>query len=115
MARLRNGLVAFSAVGGLAALSVLGDEIGAVVFFWVLFGGIAGVVAMLATRGRVERDLDEGVVFPKRRSLFPDEFEEPVPELRDGNPFVDDNGVVRYPGDHSDIENFPTPGACGRF
>lgn len=115
MTRLRNGLVAFVLVGALAALSVLDREIGGVVFFWVFFGGIAGVVAMLGTGACNDRAFDgEHPVLPDRTPLFPDELQQPFRRLRDGNPFVDQHGVVRYPGDELDIENFPTPGACGR-
>jgi hypothetical protein len=31
------------------------------------------------------------------------------------NPFTDQLGVHRYPGDVMDIENHPSPGAHGRF
>jgi hypothetical protein len=105
MTRLRNGFVAFVLVGGLASLSILGDEIGAVIFFWGFFGGIAGVVAMLATGGRVKPELDDDEVvnFGQARR---NDYE---------SPFKDKHGVVRYFGDPLDIENFPEPGACGRI
>jgi hypothetical protein len=38
-----------------------------------------------------------------------------VPELVSPDPFTDELGVQRYPGDVFDMENHPRPGANGRF
>ena len=76
--------------------------IGAVVFdgvleltgIWLMFGGIAGLLVLLARRADVV-------------------VESPKVDVR--NPFTDQLGVHRYPGDVLDVENHPTPGAHGRY
>jgi hypothetical protein len=118
MVRLRNGLMAFVVVGGLASLSVLDREVGGVMFFWVFFGGIAGAVALVATGGRVKPELDDdelAYLGHESWSQFSGPLARHAPRPRYEDSLADENGVVRYPGDEFDIENFPTPGACGRF
>lgn len=93
VAKAKFAMVAFVVVGGLAASTV--SERGAflIAFFWIMFGGIAAAVAMFA-------GANQDVAVPQQR----------VPD-----PFTDELGVQRYPGDALDLENHPRPGANGRF
>jgi hypothetical protein len=93
MSRLKVALLAFCCVGGLAAVSVSDRGAFVVGFVGLMFGGIAAAVAMVASpRGEVA-----------------------VPELVSPDPFTDELGVQRHPGDVFDMENHPRPGANGRF
>ena len=88
MSRLKVALLAFCCVGGLAAVSVSDRGAFVVGFVALMFGGIAAAVAMVASpRGEVA-----------------------VPELVSPDPFTDELGVQRYPGDVFDMENHPRPG-----
>ncbi len=86
-------MVAFVVVGGIAASTV--SERGAflIAFFWIVFGVRAAAGAMCAA--------------PYQDVAMP---EQAVPD-----PFTDELGVQRYPGDALDLENNPRPGANGRF
>lgn len=94
MARFKLAAWTFGVVGALAAATVTDRGAFVIVFFWLMFGGIAGLLVLVARRGAV-------VVVP--------------PEIEVRNPFTDQLGVHRYPGDVLDIENHPSPGAHGRF
>jgi hypothetical protein len=94
MGRFRSAAWTFGVVGALAAATVSDRGAFVIVFFWLMFGGIAGLLVLAARRGDV-------VVAP--------------PEIEVRNPFTDQLGVHRYPGDVLDIENHPSPGAHGRL
>ena len=94
MARFKFAAWTFSIVGGLAAASVFDRGAFVIAFFWLMFGGIAGLLVLLARRTDVAVD---------------------PPAVQVRNPFTDQLGVHRYPGDVMDIENHPSPGAHGRF
>jgi hypothetical protein len=103
MSRGRRAVLAFVVSGALAASSVTSRGAFVVGFFFLFFGAIVGLLAWLAG-GRwnsagntlLEEDMKPGAI-----------------EHRD--PFVDESGVHRYPGDVFDLENHPTPGAHGKF
>ena len=93
MAKAKVALAAFLIVGGIAASTVTERDPFVIAFFWLLFGGVAAALAMFAGP-------DQDVV---------------VPEPTVPNPFTDELGVQRYPGDVFDLEIHPRPGANGRF
>lgn len=122
MARLTSGLIAFGLVGALAAASVSERGSFVVAFFWLMFGGIAGTLAVMASKGesgnRNDRSPEDGLC----------EIDgHPVSGATGGlrltdssahghkDAFVDENGVRRYPGDVFDFENHPTPGDHSRI
>jgi hypothetical protein len=84
----------FGVVGAVAAASVADRGAFVIAFFWLMFGGIAGLLVLLARR-------TEADIAP--------------PEVAAPSPFTDQLGVHRYPGDVLDVENHPTPGANGRY
>lgn len=84
----------FGVVGAGAAATVADRGAFVIAFFWLMFGGIAGLLVLLARRTDVAVD---------------------PPAVQVRNPFTDQLGVHRYPGDVMDIENHPSPGAHGRF
>jgi hypothetical protein len=93
MSRLKLAALAFCVVGGLAAASVSERTGFVIAFFWLMFGGIAAAVVLVAApRAEVE-----------------------TPKHDVSNPFTDELGVQRYPSDVLDLENHPRPGANGRF
>jgi hypothetical protein len=98
--RVRAVLVAFIAVGGLAAATV--PERGAFVmgFFFVLWGGASAAVVWVASRN-----------WTPAEDIGPDLQNATSAENR---PFFDENGIHRFHGDVFDVENHPTPGAQGR-
>lgn len=93
VAKAKFAIGAFVVVGGLAASTVSERGTFLIAFFWIMFGGIAAAVAMFA-------GANQDVAVPQQR----------VPD-----PFTDELGVQRYPGDALDLENHPRPGANGRF
>ena len=93
MSKLKFASLAFCCVGGLAAVSVWERGAFVVGFVGLMFGGIAAAVAMIAS--------------PRAEVV--------VPELEASDPFTDELGVQRYPGDVFDMESHPRPGANGRF
>jgi hypothetical protein len=94
MARFKLAAWTFGVVGALAAATVTDRGAFVIVFFWLMFGGIAGVLVLIARGADVVA-------------------EPPGIEVR--NPFTDQLGVHRYPGDVLDVENHPSPGAHGRY
>ncbi|MCC7064378.1 MAG: hypothetical protein AB7U92_05125 [Piscinibacter sp.] len=94
MARFKMAAWTFGVVGALAAATVSDRGAFVIGFFWLMFGGIAGLLVLLARRADVV-------------------VESPKVDVR--NPFTDQLGVHRYPGDVLDVENHPTPGAHGRY
>lgn len=84
----------FGVVGAGAAATVADRGAFVIAFFWLMFGGVAGLLVLLARRSESE--------------LVP-------PEVVAPSPFTDQLGVHRYPGDVLDVENHPTPGAHGRY
>lgn len=121
MARLTNGLIAFGLVGALAAASVSERGSFVVVFFWLMFGGIAGLLAMMASKGgggeRNDHSTADGVCEIDGHPFNRATGALMLVDSRAGghkDAFVDENGVQRYHGDVFDFENHPTPGAHGR-
>lgn len=94
MARFKMAAWTFGVVGALAGATVIDRGAFVIAFFWLMFGGIAGLLVLVARRA------GEGVE---------------TPELEVRNPFTDQLGVHRYPGDVLDVENHPAPGAHGRY
>ncbi|TXH55465.1 MAG: hypothetical protein E6Q93_16110 [Burkholderiaceae bacterium] len=122
MTRLRKGLIAFGLVGGLAAASVSERGSFVVAFFWLMFGGIAGLLAMMTSAGeRGDRDHRSPAGGLCEIGRHPFSGEAGTLRLMDSHAaghkdaFVDENGVQRYPGDVFDFENHPTPGAHSRI
>ena len=94
VARFKKAAWAFGIVGALSASTVTERGPFTIAFFWVMFGGIAGLLTLAAS---------------------PNADEIVVPEIKIPDPFTDEFGVYRYPGDVFDIENHPRPGAHGRY
>lgn len=94
MTRFKMAVWTFGVVGALAAATVIDRGAFVIGFFWLMFGGIAGLLVWVARRGDVVVD---------------------SPEVEVRNPFTDQLGVHRYPGDVLDVENHPSPGAHGRY
>lgn len=103
MGRGSRAILAFIVSGALAASSVTSRGSFVVGFFFLFFGSIVGVVVWLAG-GRWK---SEG------NTVLEEDMTPRAPEHRD--PFVDESGVHRHPGDVFDLENHPTPGAHGKF
>ena len=122
MARMRNGLVAFGLVGALAAASVSERGSFVVAVFWLMFGGIAGLLVVMASKGeRGDRNDRSPAVGLCEMDGHPFNGATGALRLMDSraaghkDAFVDENGVQRYPGDVFDLENHPTPGAHSRI
>lgn len=98
--RVRVVLLAFVAVGGLAAAAVADRGSFVMGFFFVFWGGAAAGVTWVASRGWVPAE----EVDPDFQSITSTE----------DRPFFDENGVHRFQGDILDVENHPTTGAQGR-
>jgi hypothetical protein len=94
MARVKSAAWTFGVVGAIAAATVSDRGVFVIAFFWLMFGGIAGLLVLLASRSEAEIE---------------------PPDVPVRNPFTDQLGVHRYPGDVLDVENHPAPGAHGRY
>lgn len=122
MAKMTNGLIAFGVVGALAAASVSERGSFVVGFFWLMFGGIAGMLAMMASKSeKVGGCSDAALEEQSDTTGHPFSNVSAVMRINDASAegqkeaFVDGNGVLRYPGDVFDFENHPTPGAHSRI
>lgn len=103
MSRGSRAILAFVVSGALAAMSVASRGALVVGFFFLFFGSIVGLLAWLAG-GRWRS---------AGNTLLEEAVKPSAAEHRD--PFVDESGVHRHPGDVFDLENHPTPGAHGKF
>ena len=103
MGRGGRAILAFVVSGALAAVSVTSRGAFVVGFFFLFFGSIVGLLVWLAG-GRWNS---------AGNTLLEEDMKPRAIEHRD--PFVDELGVHRYPGDVFDLENHPTPGAHGKF
>ena len=103
MGRGSRAILAFVVAGALAASSVTSRGAFVAGFFFLFFGSIVGLLVWLA-----------GGRWKSAGDTSPEEDMKPR-AIRHRDPFVDESGIRRYPGDVFDLENHPTPGAHGKF
>jgi hypothetical protein len=96
MSRVKIAGVAFTLVGAIAASTVIGRGLWVAGFFVLLFGGVAAALVLLSGGNWSAED------------------PEPI-DIANTDPYIDEHGIVHYPGDPFELENHPVPGAHGRI